>query len=419
MAAGTPIRTRKAAGQTPARPPIPPAARSARRARTGGGEIVDAGRPREASLLVNPQDVIGAPLAGAVDAEAFPDNGDSASPLIRTKLAPPRVGAGRLARERLVGDLDAGRDRRLTLIIGPAGSGKTTLAALWRRSLAERGCDVAWYNVGEDDDRIAVGRLPPRGPRAMRDRSAAVSVQRARRHRVRRHPALRRDAGQRPLRSPAADLPVHRRSPVCAAAARLRIARWPAGARPRQFSRRHRRAQPAAACARRVAGQGPGHADRFRAAALHRRRAGAIPRCARDRRAEREARAQPADADRWLGGRTAIGRLFAAQGAQPRRLFLPLEPGADAGRGAQPVRLSERRCRHRADRAAGRGAGAYRCLPPVHRRSVRARLGRSPRRTCARRTRKRRPVRAADRVRRRGAVVPLSQDLRALPGRTP
>ena len=73
-------------------------------------------------------------------------------PLIRTKLAPPRVGRPAVGRDRILGELQARRDRGLTLILGPAGSGKTTLAALWRQRLIAEGVQVAWYNVGADDD---------------------------------------------------------------------------------------------------------------------------------------------------------------------------------------------------------------------------------------------------------------------------
>ncbi|PWR18344.1 LuxR C-terminal-related transcriptional regulator [Zavarzinia compransoris] len=75
-----------------------------------------------------------------------------ATSLIRTKTAPPRLAGVAVGRERLLDSLHGRRDRALTLILGPAGSGKTTLAALWRRRLVAGGTTVAWYNVGADDD---------------------------------------------------------------------------------------------------------------------------------------------------------------------------------------------------------------------------------------------------------------------------
>ena len=72
--------------------------------------------------------------------------------LIRTKLAPPRAGRTLVRREQLLATLAARRNDKLTLILGPAGSGKSTLSAMWRQQLAAGDCDVAWYNIGPDDD---------------------------------------------------------------------------------------------------------------------------------------------------------------------------------------------------------------------------------------------------------------------------
>lgn len=74
--------------------------------------------------------------------------------LIRTKWSPPSVDARTLQRERLLELLDAGRERKLALILGPAGSGKTTLATQWRQRLIRAGHDVAWFNLGPDDERL-------------------------------------------------------------------------------------------------------------------------------------------------------------------------------------------------------------------------------------------------------------------------
>ncbi|MFK0090722.1 LuxR C-terminal-related transcriptional regulator [Pseudomonas sp. NPDC090755] len=74
--------------------------------------------------------------------------------LIRTKWSPPRVDPRALPRERLLELLEAGRERRLTLILGPAGSGKSTLAAQWRQRLIRAGLDVAWFNLGSDDETL-------------------------------------------------------------------------------------------------------------------------------------------------------------------------------------------------------------------------------------------------------------------------
>ena len=52
-----------------------------------------------------------------------------ATPLIATKLLIPPASTGLLARERLIIQLAQGLQRPLTLVIAPAGYGKTTLLA--------------------------------------------------------------------------------------------------------------------------------------------------------------------------------------------------------------------------------------------------------------------------------------------------
>jgi len=77
--------------------------------------------------------------------------------IIRTRLAPPRVGSAPVNRDKLLDRLHRHRNRKLTLVLGPAGSGKTMLLAQWRKQLIERGAKVAWYNMGTDDDVTQVG----------------------------------------------------------------------------------------------------------------------------------------------------------------------------------------------------------------------------------------------------------------------
>jgi ATP/maltotriose-dependent transcriptional regulator MalT len=73
-------------------------------------------------------------------------------PLIRSKLQRPRLPKDLIFRRRLLDALHAGLDRKLTLISGMAGVGKTTLLAQW---LEECPQPSAWLSLDEhDNDRI-------------------------------------------------------------------------------------------------------------------------------------------------------------------------------------------------------------------------------------------------------------------------
>ena len=77
----------------------------------------------------------------------------SALTLIRTKLQPPRLPADLIHRRRLVDRLQAGLDRKLTLISAQAGAGKTTLLAQW---LDEYPQPSAWLSLDEHDNDLLV-----------------------------------------------------------------------------------------------------------------------------------------------------------------------------------------------------------------------------------------------------------------------
>jgi len=69
--------------------------------------------------------------------------------LIRTKLYLPALRATILDRRRLVDKLSARKDRRLVMIVGQAGSGKTSLVSQWIR---QDGLQCAWYSLDENDN---------------------------------------------------------------------------------------------------------------------------------------------------------------------------------------------------------------------------------------------------------------------------
>lgn len=88
-----------------------------------------------------------------------PDRPDDVSvpsvpPGALTKYHPPTSARSLVVRARLIDRLRAGDRRRLTVIHGPAGFGKTTLAAQWRDALIEHGVDVAWLTIDSDDDNV-------------------------------------------------------------------------------------------------------------------------------------------------------------------------------------------------------------------------------------------------------------------------
>jgi serine/threonine-protein kinase PknK len=90
-------------------------------------------------------------LAGEeVGAKAMP----AVPPGALTKYRPPTPAHALVTRARLLDVLRAGGHRRLTVIHGPAGFGKTTLAAQWREVLAEAGVTVAWLTIDSDDNNL-------------------------------------------------------------------------------------------------------------------------------------------------------------------------------------------------------------------------------------------------------------------------
>ena len=83
----------------------------------------------------------------------------------RMKLRPPRLSEDLLRRPRLIEKLD--RPQSLSLVIAPAGYGKTTLVSTW---LAQCGAPYAWLALEREDDTLlaflagfgaALGRLAP------------------------------------------------------------------------------------------------------------------------------------------------------------------------------------------------------------------------------------------------------------------
>lgn len=98
----------------------------------------------------------GAQDGGHVSAHAdnppVPDVGH----IMLTRLAPFAQQAQILERSQLMARLNDGLGASLILLRAPAGYGKTTLTAQWRRLLLDRGEMVAWVSLDEEDDTPAL-----------------------------------------------------------------------------------------------------------------------------------------------------------------------------------------------------------------------------------------------------------------------
>ncbi|MFE6863785.1 protein kinase [Nocardia sp. NPDC057668] len=82
----------------------------------------------------------------------FPVLGNTLPPTATTKFRPPTLAREPVPRPRLLETLRQGGRRRLAVLHGPAGFGKSTLATQWCAELTDRGVAVAWLGIDRDDD---------------------------------------------------------------------------------------------------------------------------------------------------------------------------------------------------------------------------------------------------------------------------
>ena len=75
-------------------------------------------------------------------------------PAPATRFRPPVSTRALVDRARLIDILRAGQSRRLTVIHGPTGFGKSTLAAQWCELLTAEGVAVVWLTVDHDDNNV-------------------------------------------------------------------------------------------------------------------------------------------------------------------------------------------------------------------------------------------------------------------------
>ncbi len=71
------------------------------------------------------------------------------SPLLRTKFFKPQSQSGLVVRPRLIERLNAGLNRKMTLVSSPAGYGKTTLVSEW---LGHINISAGWLSLDEEDN---------------------------------------------------------------------------------------------------------------------------------------------------------------------------------------------------------------------------------------------------------------------------
>ncbi len=98
------------------------------------------------------------PASGAQLSAALSDAARKAEPLLlATKLAPPRLPAALVVRERLLHQLDDALAHRLTLLSAVAGWGKTTLLATWlnRQRLEARDWRLADSSLASSPQPVA------------------------------------------------------------------------------------------------------------------------------------------------------------------------------------------------------------------------------------------------------------------------
>ncbi|AYF77828.1 protein kinase [Nocardia yunnanensis] len=96
------------------------------------------------------------PVAAAAPVLSVPEprSARTGGSALSTRYRPPSAPRQPVVRARLLDRLRSGPPRRLVLIHGPAGFGKSTLAAEYVKTLAAEGVRVAWLTMDDDDDNV-------------------------------------------------------------------------------------------------------------------------------------------------------------------------------------------------------------------------------------------------------------------------
>ncbi|WP_160105566.1 LuxR C-terminal-related transcriptional regulator [Pseudomonas izuensis] len=90
----------------------------------------------------------------ASDTPSSPVSNPTQSPIVSTKLIPPRNAGRLISRERLQDQMLKARRQRCIVLKGPAGCGKTSTLIAWRQALLPLGFEVAWLTLSADDNEL-------------------------------------------------------------------------------------------------------------------------------------------------------------------------------------------------------------------------------------------------------------------------
>ncbi|WP_247254948.1 LuxR C-terminal-related transcriptional regulator [Pseudomonas moorei] len=90
----------------------------------------------------------------ASDTPSSPVLNPTQSPIVSTKLIPPRSAGRLISRELLQEQMLKARRQRCIVLKGPAGCGKTSTLIAWRQALLPLGFDVAWLTLSADDNEL-------------------------------------------------------------------------------------------------------------------------------------------------------------------------------------------------------------------------------------------------------------------------
>ena len=93
-------------------------------------------------------------LVDSSDASQSFENANATNALLETKLYVPRASSNLVPRHRLIEALREGASRKLTVVVAPAGFGKTSLLSAWLRETTD-GNSVAWVSLDASENEPA------------------------------------------------------------------------------------------------------------------------------------------------------------------------------------------------------------------------------------------------------------------------